>query len=63
MDLTVGFVSRNLFTEANFIEFRNSQIFTIFGTASVRWTTKTGFWRKKILFLEKFFSKVHFKII
>ena len=33
MDLTVGFVSRNLVTQTNFIEFRGSWIFE-----------KMGFW-------------------
>ena len=56
MDFTVGFVSRNLVTQKNFIEFLDSRIFSIFGASGVRWTPKTEFLRKKI-------SKVKYELL
>ena len=47
MDFTVGFVSQNLVTHKIFVEFRDSQIFSIFETLSVRWIPKMRFLRKK----------------
>ena len=46
MDFTVGIVSRNLFTQANFVEFQDSQIFMNFEAAGVEWTPKTRFLEK-----------------
>ena len=31
MDLIIGFILRNLVTQTNFVKFRDSQIFKIFG--------------------------------
>ena len=46
MDFTVGIFSRNLVTQANFIEFRDSRIFTNFEVMGVEWTSKMRFLEK-----------------
>ena len=38
MDFTVEFVSRNLVTQSNFVEFRDSRIFTKFEAIGIKWT-------------------------
>ena len=62
MDLTVRFLSRNLVTQTNFIEFRDSRIFHDFWDDGCLVDPKTGFLRK-ILKVGNDLSKVHFKII
>ena len=46
MDFTIGIVSRNLVTQANFVEFRDSRIFTNFEATGVEWTLKNEIFRK-----------------
>ena len=57
MDFTVRIISRNLIIQVNFVEFRNSRIFTNFEKMGIDWTPKTSF-------LEKFqnFKEYSFKI-
>ena len=52
MDLIVGFVSRNLVTQTNFVEFRDSQIFHDFQGKQVSVNPKNEIF-EKILKSEK----------
>ena len=46
MDFTVEILSQNIVTHANFVEFRDSRIFTNFEATGVEWTLKARFLEK-----------------
>ena len=53
-DLTIGFVLQNLVTHMNFIKFRVSRNFHVFGATGVQWTPNTRILRKILKFGKKF---------
>ena len=61
MDLIVGFVSRNLVTQANFVEFRDRRIFMIFEAQGAWWTKKNGIFEKNLESEKNKLSKVNLK--